>query len=123
MNCLGAGLLCGRDYLFDNQIAFIGRCWTNVYRLMYNSHMKRGSIVVRIDFNGRDAQFTTAASYANRNLASIGNQYAFEHRRKESLNEKGKSEHLTFASFRNQNPKSVFSGVAEPLSSSSALRL
>src|SRR4030095_3299664 len=96
MNRFGARFLCGANDLVDHQVALICRRGPNMYRLIGNPNVQRSPIRIRIHGDRRYAQLPPRSCDTHRDLSSIGDQEFLEHR-SESLSEKGKSEHVTFA--------------------------
>lgn len=76
-------------------------------RLIGNAHVQRRAIGVGVDGDGRDAHLATSSRDTDCDLSAIGDEEFPEHHGKESLNEKGKSEHVTFALFCLGNSLSV----------------
>jgi hypothetical protein len=84
-----------------------------VYGLVGNSYVQRRAISVGVDGYRRDFHFATGSRYAHRDLTAIGYQDLFEHRGDERLNEKGKSENITFAFSQLRFLSCLVSGVVE----------
>ena len=81
MDAVGARGLRGGDQALVRQIALRGRRRTDVNRLVGQPHMQRVAVGVGIDGDRAQAQAARGADDAAGNLAAIGDQDGFEHRR------------------------------------------
>ena len=79
MDCVCAGLLRGIDDLLDYEVRLGRGARADVYGRIGVTHVERVTVGVRVDGDGLDAEFAASALDAQCDLATIGEQYSFQH--------------------------------------------
>jgi hypothetical protein len=75
MDCVSAGQLCRRNYLFDIEIRLFGWRTSDWHCLVRPPDMQRIAIEVGIDCHALNTHLTACAQDAHGDFAAIGNEY------------------------------------------------
>ena len=81
MDRIGARALRDFDHAFGDQIRIAGGCRSARIGGIGEADVQRLAVSLGVDRDGRDLQLATSAHHANRDLASICDQYLLKHSR------------------------------------------